>query len=107
MNFSSHFPDAAKTRCRYFDSFGFTSYRNLENIKEFFGEDTLLANCPEHLRRAVNCAIMAGMRRGEILSLRWYQIRDGFIYLDPTIIRLRPERGGRSRLVMIYRICST
>ena len=44
----------------------------------------LLVECPEHLRRIVECAINTGMRRGEILSLKWKQIRNGFIYLRKT-----------------------
>jgi integrase len=39
---------------------------------------------PDYLRDIVECAILTGMRKGEILSLRWDQIRDGFIYLRET-----------------------
>jgi integrase len=58
-----------------------------ENNKRvrFLNEDeiqTRVSNCPEHLRRVVVCGINTGMRRGEILSLRWCQIRNGFIDLD-------------------------
>ncbi len=44
----------------------------------------LLEACPTHLRRIVECALHTGMRRGEILSLRWSQVRNGFIYLEKT-----------------------
>jgi integrase len=57
---------------------------NNERIR-FLNEDeiqSLIGECPEHLRRAVVCGINTGMRRGEILSLRWCQIRNGFIYLE-------------------------
>ncbi len=37
-----------------------------------------------YLRSIVECAIMTGMRRGEILSLKWDQVRNGFIYLEKT-----------------------
>ena len=44
----------------------------------------LLKECAPHLRRIVTCAILTGMRRGEILSLKWEQVRNGFIYLEKT-----------------------
>jgi integrase len=37
------------------------------------------------------CAINTGMRKGEILSLRWNQIRNGFIYLDKTKTKTKRE----------------
>lgn len=60
-----------------------------ENNKRlrFLSEDeikTLIIECPKHLRRVVVCALNTGMRRGEILSLRWSQVRNGFIYLEKT-----------------------
>lgn len=44
----------------------------------------LLDACPDHLRPIVACAVLTGMRRGEILGLCWDQIRNGFIYLQKT-----------------------
>jgi integrase len=60
-----------------------------ENNKRlrFLNEDEipkLLDACPDYLRNIVECALNTGMRRGEILSLKWNQIRNGFIYLDKT-----------------------
>lgn len=46
--------------------------------------DRLLAECTVHLKRIVECAIHTGMRRGEILSRKWSQIRNGFIYPEKT-----------------------
>jgi len=46
--------------------------------------DKLLPECSSHLRRIVECALHTGMRKGEILSLKWSQIRNGFIYLEKT-----------------------
>ena len=37
--------------------------------------------CSKHLRPIVLCALETGMRRAEILGLRWSDIRDGQIYL--------------------------
>ena len=56
------------------------SLRLKENNKRlrFLTEDeipTLLDACPEYLRPIVICAINTGMRRGEILSLKWDQVR--------------------------------
>jgi integrase len=44
----------------------------------------LLPASSPHLQNIVVCAMNTGMRRGEILSLRWDQIRDGQIYLTDT-----------------------
>ena len=50
----------------------------------------LLDECPQHLERIVKCAVNTGMDRGEILNLKWEQIRDGFIHLP--IYKTRPPR---------------
>jgi len=46
----------------------------------------LLSECKHapHLHRVVFTALNTGMRREEILSLKWDQIRDGLIYLTNT-----------------------
>ena len=83
--------------------------------------DRLLEECKsaKHLYRVVICAINTGMRRGEILSLRWEQIRNGFIYLAKTKTKnpreipinkdlaqmfkeIRKEQGLSSKHVFIY-----
>jgi integrase len=53
-------------------------FLNEEEIKK------LLASCPKYLKWVVECALLTGMRRGEILGLKWSQIRNGFIYLQKT-----------------------
>lgn len=60
-----------------------------ENNKRmrFLTEDeikSLLDACNDHLKDIAECALNTGMRKGEILGLRWEQIRNGFIYLDKT-----------------------
>ena len=46
----------------------------------------LLGCCPKHLKPIVTTAVYTGMRRGEILSLKWEQIdlRHGYISLTDT-----------------------
>jgi integrase len=44
----------------------------------------LLAASPEYLKEIIICAVNSGMRRGEVLSLAWKQIKNGFIYLQKT-----------------------
>jgi len=58
-----------------------------ENNKRlrFLSEDeitSLLDACPPYLRNVVVCVINTGMRKGEMLSLKWDQVRNGLIYLD-------------------------
>jgi integrase len=47
--------------------------------------ERLLDNCVnDYTRDIVTAVINTGMRRQEVLSLKWKQIRDGFIYLSKT-----------------------
>jgi len=60
-----------------------------ENNKRlrFLSEDeitSLINACPPYLKNVVVCAINTGMRRGEMLSLKWDQVRNGLIYLNKT-----------------------
>jgi integrase len=50
----------------------------------------LLDECSKHLRPIVVCALNTGMDRGEILNLKWDQIRSGFLYLGKY--KTRPDR---------------
>ena len=54
---------------------------------------SLLDECKsrKHLHRIATCAINTGMRRGEILPLKWSQIRNGFIYLEKTKTKNKRE----------------
>lgn len=58
--------------------------------------EALLAACPPHLKPIVETALLSGMRRGEILSLRWEQIRNGFIYLEGAM-----TKSGKGRQIPV------
>jgi len=59
---------------------------NNKRLRFLTGEEVqgLLSVCLPHLRPIVKCAVLTGARRGEILSLKWEQVRNGFIYLEKT-----------------------
>ena len=44
-----------------------------------------------------------GMRKGEIMSLRWNQIRNGFIYLEKTKTKNRREISANEDLAAILK----
>lgn len=46
--------------------------------------ETLIDACPDHLRPIVTVALNTGMRKNEILKLKWDQINHGFILLVDT-----------------------
>ena len=56
--------------------------------------EALLKACTPHLRPIIETALLSGMRRGELLSLKWEQIRNGFIYLTET-------KSGKARQIPI------
>lgn len=53
---------------------GFEERARTRRLKTGEGE-RLLAQCGDHLRGLVECALETGMRRGEILTLQWSQVR--------------------------------
>jgi len=73
-----------------FDSGGRLHRKENNVILRFLSEDEitrLLAVCTgnmKYLQDIITCAINTGMRKGEILSLEWGQIRNGQIYLTDT-----------------------
>jgi integrase len=65
--------------------------------KRFLNEaeiESLLRECPRHLKPIVETALLTGMRRGEVLGLKWEQVKDDFIYLTET-------KSGKSRQIPI------
>lgn len=57
-------------------------------------EARLLAHCPPHLAPIVVFALNTGMRRGEILGLRWDQVD-----ASATSVRVTRTKSGRDRIV--------
>ncbi len=54
--------------------------------------EKLLNSCSPHLLPIVEIALHTGMRKGELLRLKWNQVRDGFIYLTET-------KSGKARQI--------
>lgn len=46
--------------------------------------ERLLSECPPHIEPIVETAIHTGMRRGELLGLKWEQIKHGQIYITES-----------------------
>ncbi len=71
--------------------------------------ERLLPACSEHLRAVVECALESGMRRGEILGLRWadVQLATNEIRLAPAATKTRTGRtvpiSSRLRAVLDMR----
>lgn len=59
-------------------------------------ESKLLAECPHYLRPIILAAIHTGMRRGEILNLKWGQID-----LEERTIKVEQTKNGRNRMIPI------
>lgn len=57
--------------------------------------EALLRECPRHLRHIVETALNTGMRKEELLSLKWDQVRGGLIHLrdDMTKSSRGPARS--------------
>lgn len=71
----------------------------------FLSEDEitgLLEHCSGHILDIVETAIHTGMRRGEILNLKWAQIKHGFIYLKETKTQNPREIPVNDRMNLIF-----
>jgi len=80
-------------------------YSEKDNLKERIltevEEDRLLEASSEHLRPILVVALNTGMRRGEILSLKWEQID-----LEVKEIRIESTKSGKSRIVDVNSLLS-
>ena len=78
---------------------------NNERIR-FLNDDEirrLIENSVPHLRDIIICAVNTGMRRGEILGLRWSQVRGGFIYLQKTKTKEKREIPINDELAILFK----
>jgi integrase len=65
--------------------------------------EALLKECPPYLGAIVETALNTGMRRGELLSLKWEQIRNGQIYLTKTKSNKARQIPVNDRLAEVFR----
>jgi len=77
-----------------------SSFSEKDNLKERVllpeEETKLLDSCPECLRTIVLTAIHTGMRRAEILNLKWEDVN-----LEKREIKVRKTKSGRIRTIPI------
>lgn len=65
----------------------------------------LLEACSRHLRPIVLCALETGMRRGEILGLRWSDIRTEWKVWQKSVTNLESEKeGARSTVPQLLEV---
>jgi len=55
-------------------------------------EGKLIREVADHLRPIITCALNTGMRKGEILSLKWKNIQDGKIVLEARNTKTKKQR---------------
>lgn len=69
-----------------------------ERILTYEEEDRLLISSPEHLRNIIICALHTGMRKGEIISLKW-----GNVDLENNFITVAKEnsKSKKSRRIPV------
>ena len=68
--------------------------------------ESLLEECKpkKHLHYIVTCAINTGLRKGDILNLKWDQVRNGFIYPDKnTATKKRREIPINDDLAQVFK----
>ena len=63
-----------------------------ERVLSFEEEDKLMPELAEHLKPIVVCALNTGMRRGEVLSLKWKNVIDGKIVIEAKNTKTRKQR---------------
>jgi len=72
----------------------FEIQNNTDRILSFYEERKLIDASAPHLKAIIICALNTGMRRGEIISLRWDKINmdHGYILLEATNTKSKRQR---------------
>jgi excisionase family DNA binding protein len=65
-----------------------------ERILEYDEEERLFKESPEYLKPILRVALNTGMRRGEILNLRWKQVD-----MERRMISVQQTKSGKNRLI--------
>jgi excisionase family DNA binding protein len=68
----------------------------MERILSFDEQEKLLGASPEHLKPIILAALLTGMRRGEILSLKWSQVD-----LRKRVILVTGTKSGKDRTIPV------
>ncbi len=75
----------------------FSEKNNLkERVLTYEEERKLLASCSDYLKPIINTAIKTGMRKSEILSLKWVNVG-----LEKREIKVEKSKNGRIRIIPI------
>ena len=67
-------------------------YEFRERVLSYDEEDKLMSELAKHLNPIVVCALNTGMRKGEILSLKWKNVIDGKIVIEAKNTKTRKQR---------------
>jgi integrase len=89
-----------------FDKGGSLHIKENNERDRFLSEDEipkLLAECQPYLREVVECALHTGMRKSEILDLKWSQIRNDHIYLRKTKSNKKREIPINNDLAALFK----
>ena len=65
-------------------------------------EQKLIAASPAHLKNIITCALNTGMRRGEIIGLKWSNVKldQGYLLLEATNTKSKRERRVPINFIM-------